>query len=279
MDLFSALPLLRGWSYRRFTFDVETGQKPLLIPPGNEKTLVDQPGVNGWIIELAMTTTCPNAFYIYSLGPDAAKEFKVSAYELKRQNRVLPAAAGFYATVLDKTLLPGRKTVTTAGTPVTLGSRRVDGDLWVRALRSNTGVVRLSSTSDKALAAATSITLDPGETVTLNKPGNLIFLYLDAVVSGEGVEFSHESEDHTFEALETVTTSPLYVFCMTPATPVPFRNGFQVRVQNPDYAFATQAGALHDGDMRIQKYLMNLLVIDDETELIEDYQRLIGVKG
>lgn len=279
--LFEALPLLSGWRYHREEFDIETGAQSILVRNGGEKTLLDLPEADGWILELSMTTTCPNAFYIYGLGAPPAREFQVSAYMLKRQNRTLPAPAGFYATQLDKTLLAARKTITTAGTPETLGTRRVDGNLSIKALSSNTGVVRIASSTTRADAAATSITLDPGNSVTLQNPGSLRFVFLDVAVSGEGVEYSHESEDHTFDDETEIASQPLYAFHSTPAMPQPFKNGLKIRVFNPDYAFATQSGVIHASPMYIQRYLANLVIIENRSLFIESYRNLLGtvIKG
>lgn len=78
----------------------------------------------------------------------------------------------------------GKATVTTAGTRVALGSGTVHA-VVVRALSTNTDVIYVGNSS---VAAANGYTLEPGESIGI-AIDSLSRVYLDAVVSGEGVVY------------------------------------------------------------------------------------------
>lgn len=87
----------------------------------------------------------------------------------------------------------GRKTVTTAGTPVTLAasatpSRRVT----IVALDTNTGQIAVGGSGVVAASGATrtGVILNAGDTYELDI-NDLSKVYLDATVSGEGANFAY----------------------------------------------------------------------------------------
>jgi len=87
----------------------------------------------------------------------------------------------------------GRKTVTTAGTPVPLAasatpSRRVT----IVALDTNTGQIAIGGSGVVAASGATrtGVILNAGDTYELDI-NDLSKVYLDATVSGEGASFAY----------------------------------------------------------------------------------------
>lgn len=83
------------------------------------------------------------------------------------------------------TIYNGKKTVTTAGTRVTLASSQAIKSVTIKALAANTGTIyvgdgSVSSTTGFQLAAGDSISMDIANLATVN---------LDASVSGEGVSY------------------------------------------------------------------------------------------
>lgn len=87
----------------------------------------------------------------------------------------------------------GRKTVTTAGTPVALAasatpSRRVT----IMALDTNTGQIAIGGSGVVAASGATrtGVILNAGDTYELDI-NDLSKIYLDATVSGEGASFAY----------------------------------------------------------------------------------------
>jgi hypothetical protein len=86
----------------------------------------------------------------------------------------------------------GRKLVTTAGTAVTLAATNTPCmKVEITALESNTDkVVVGGSTVIAALLSRRGVPLDPSQTLTLYVE-DLLSVYLDAVVSGEGVSYAY----------------------------------------------------------------------------------------
>ena len=83
----------------------------------------------------------------------------------------------------------GRKIVASSGTRVTLASSTACKQVLISAEEDNTGAVVVgSSTCIAALATRRGIALLPGDTITLDVD-DLSRVYLDAVVSGDGVTF------------------------------------------------------------------------------------------
>ena len=86
--------------------------------------------------------------------------------------------------------LSGQKTVTTAGTAVTLGtSQLINGPLMVKALDTNSGVVALGNDGANDVTVSNGIRLDAGEEVYFPFVGNIASIYLDSAVNGEGVSW------------------------------------------------------------------------------------------
>lgn len=86
----------------------------------------------------------------------------------------------------------GRQTVTTAGTRVQLAASTPCISVCVTALAANTDKVVCGGPTVVAAAATRRGTpLAAGESVTYTV-GDLRLVYLDAVVSGEGVSYSYE---------------------------------------------------------------------------------------
>ncbi len=83
--------------------------------------------------------------------------------------------------------ISGQKTVTTAGTEVSLGSQQIDGPLMVKALDTNTGVVALGNAGGNVVSVSTGMRLSAGEVIVFDWVGNLGSLLLDSEVNGEGV--------------------------------------------------------------------------------------------
>jgi hypothetical protein len=101
--------------------------------------------------------------------------------------QVTPTTAGDVATALAV----GRKTVTTAGTPVAISSASLTCK-WVQvtALKTNTGQVNVGGTGVSAvLGSSTGDPLNAGESVTY-PVDNANKVFVDARVAGEGVSFT-----------------------------------------------------------------------------------------
>ncbi len=81
--------------------------------------------------------------------------------------------------------LSGKKTVTTPGVNVPLGTQAVYAPLAVKALSTNTGLVFLGDAA--SASSAGGYPLLPGDQVVFDTVGSLASLCLDAAVSGEGV--------------------------------------------------------------------------------------------
>jgi len=87
-------------------------------------------------------------------------------------------------------LLSGSKAVTAAGTAETLASDGLYGSLMIRAKYANGGYIYVGgkdvdSSTNEGLASGDSILINPrpGKAIQLND------IYIDASVSGEGVDF------------------------------------------------------------------------------------------
>lgn len=106
----------------------------------------------------------------------------------------------------NETVGDGRKTVTAAGTAVTLATATTVTagqnpgptansvrDLRVTALSTNTGVIVVGGSTVVAAAGTRRGTpLSAGDTVSINL-ADLSKLYIDATVNGEGVSFSYSA--------------------------------------------------------------------------------------
>jgi len=83
----------------------------------------------------------------------------------------------------------GRKTVTTAGTRVQLGSSRSVDSVAVTALEGNTGVICIGGSEVIAASGTrTGIPLAAKQTASIDTD-DLSDLYIDATVNGEGVSW------------------------------------------------------------------------------------------
>lgn len=85
----------------------------------------------------------------------------------------------------------GIKTVTSAGTDEALASSTPAKWVMIQAQRDNTSAVAIGGSGvDAAEAAGTGIILGPGDIISL-PCDNLADLFVDALVSGEGVRFTY----------------------------------------------------------------------------------------
>lgn len=82
--------------------------------------------------------------------------------------------------------ISGKKTVTTAGTAVALGSGVVNGALMVKALLANTNNIYVGNVSGD-VASTNGLELDAGEVIIFEFVGNLSDIYIDSDTNGEGV--------------------------------------------------------------------------------------------
>lgn len=81
----------------------------------------------------------------------------------------------------------GKKTVTTAGTAVALGSGQIAGPLMVKALAANTGKIYIGNDGAGDVASTNGLELSAGEPVVFEHVGNLGNIFVDSSVNGEGV--------------------------------------------------------------------------------------------
>ena len=83
----------------------------------------------------------------------------------------------------------GVTTVTTAGTDVVLASSTAAKVVIIQAQTDNTSIIAVGATGvDATVATGTGIVLYPGETITL-PVDDLADVYIDSLVSGEGVRY------------------------------------------------------------------------------------------
>ena len=85
--------------------------------------------------------------------------------------------------------ISGQKTVTSAGTAVTLGTQDIYGPLMVKALDTNTGAVALGNDGADDVTLSNGLRLSAGEVAIFGYVGTLASLWLDAGVNGEGVSW------------------------------------------------------------------------------------------
>lgn len=84
-----------------------------------------------------------------------------------------------------------RKTVTTAGTRVALGSSTACKQVIITAETDNTGIIVVGgSTCVAALATRRGVPLSAGDSVAL-EIDNLADVYIDSTVNGDGVTFAY----------------------------------------------------------------------------------------
>lgn len=83
------------------------------------------------------------------------------------------------------TIYNGKKTVTTAGTRVTLASSQAVKSVTIKALSTNTGIIYVGDTS---VASTNGFQLSAGETISMDI-ANLNTVNLDSSVSGESVTY------------------------------------------------------------------------------------------
>jgi len=90
------------------------------------------------------------------------------------------------------TIADGRKTVTSAGTAVALGSATTIKKITIQALGANTNFVAVgASTVVAASGTERGILLGPYQSVVFTND-DLADIFVDSVVSGEGVTFQYE---------------------------------------------------------------------------------------
>lgn len=83
------------------------------------------------------------------------------------------------------TILNGKKTVTTAGTRVTLAASTACSSVTIKALLSNTSVIYVGNST---VASSNGFELLPGDAISLDV-SNLNTVNLDAAFSGDGVSY------------------------------------------------------------------------------------------
>lgn len=86
---------------------------------------------------------------------------------------------------IPTTIYNGKKTVTTAGTRVTLASSQAVKSIVIKALTTNTGLIYVG---DGSVASTTGFVLSPGDTISLDI-ANLTTVNLDSSVNGEGITY------------------------------------------------------------------------------------------
>jgi len=85
----------------------------------------------------------------------------------------------------------GVKTISNAGTDEALAASTTAKAVIIQAQTDNTNKVAVGATGvDATVATGTGIILDPGDTITL-PCDNLADIYVDALVSGEGVRYTY----------------------------------------------------------------------------------------
>jgi hypothetical protein len=82
--------------------------------------------------------------------------------------------------------LSGRRTVTTAGTAVALGSQQVNASLMVKALAGNTGLIYIGNDGAGDVASANGLELAAGEVAVFDLVSHLGNIFIDSAVNGEG---------------------------------------------------------------------------------------------
>ncbi len=88
-------------------------------------------------------------------------------------------------------IVDGVKTVTSAGTDEALASSTTCKRVTIQAQTDNTSSVAIGATGvDATIATGTGIILDPGDVYELDID-NLADVFVDALVSGEGVRFTY----------------------------------------------------------------------------------------
>ena len=83
----------------------------------------------------------------------------------------------------------GKKTVTTAGTEVALGTIQINGPLMVKALIANTGTIYVGNNGDGTVASTTGLELSAGDCIVFEWVGSLASIMIDSSVNGEGVSW------------------------------------------------------------------------------------------
>lgn len=88
-------------------------------------------------------------------------------------------------------IVDGRKVVTTAGTPVALGTTQAIKKIYVQAETDNTGVIVIgNSTVVASLATRRGIALNAGDSIEIDID-DLAKLFIDTTVNGDGVTFTY----------------------------------------------------------------------------------------
>ncbi len=92
---------------------------------------------------------------------------------------------------MAKNISTGQKNVTTSGTPVQLTGQSIDDDqsIVIKAKAANTGIITVGNSSPNALNSGSGhFKLAAGEAIEL-EAADASRIFIDATVSGEGVEF------------------------------------------------------------------------------------------
>lgn len=109
-----------------------------------------------------------------------------------------PSSLAAGAALDGLTLIDGRATVTTAGTPVALGSDQVVFSITITALESNAGTIVIGGdTVVAALATRRGRPLAPGDSISLSGDPQMAGMWwslarvkMDAVNSGDGATYA-----------------------------------------------------------------------------------------
>ena len=87
--------------------------------------------------------------------------------------------------------ISNKKTVTTAGTAVVLGTGIVNGPIAIKALNTNTGIVTIGNDGAGDVTTSNGFILLANEVIIIEFIGVLESLWLDSAVNGEGVTWLH----------------------------------------------------------------------------------------
>jgi hypothetical protein len=85
-------------------------------------------------------------------------------------------------------IISGQKTVTSAGTAVTLGSQQINGTIRIKALDTNSGIVAVGNDGADDVTVSNGYRMAANEDTVISV-GNLAEVYLDSAVNGEGVSW------------------------------------------------------------------------------------------
>jgi len=133
-----------------------------------------------------MTRTRNGLPGVYNSSPESLQNGDGAALALDSAGRLIVSPSDSVTSIAD-----GRKVVTTAGTSVTLvSSTQASNYVIVTAETDNTGIISVGgSTVIASLSTRRGTPLSPGDSVLI-KTTDLINIYIDSTVNGDGVTFT-----------------------------------------------------------------------------------------